>query len=107
MWGIEVSPRRSPASSSPAAGGWRTIESAPYTFTNIPGLTAEDQKWLDWQLVGKFQDDPDRFVSWVAGMDAGIWLGRDEHGACWQCEAPTHWQPISSPPPAPVSGEEG
>lgn len=74
--------------------GWRDIESAPRDDTAVFGDEADH--WIKRGLVGKQQ--PWGWSAWVGQMDAGTWLGVAEDGTCWECEVPTHYQPLPAPP---------
>lgn len=67
---------------------WQPIETMP-----------TDDGWSDHVLFGIMR--PWGWEQWVGQCDDGdIWLGRDGEGACWECDVPTHWQPLPPPPEA-------
>jgi hypothetical protein len=73
---------------------WRPISTAP--FEDVPLGNHGTAKWLTWQLLGRF--DKHGWIAWVGGMDAGMWLSRDDSRACGDSEVPTHWTPLPPPP---------
>lgn len=70
---------------------WRPITEAPFEL--IMG-----DRWLDWCLLW-IHDEHGGFPI-VGGMDAELWLFRDDERACGELVTePTHWMPL---PPAPT-----
>lgn len=73
---------------------WMPIETAPFEDIEYgPGMSA---KWLKWSLLGR--RDEHGWIEWVGGMDAGMWLIRDDTRACGDCIEPTHYMPLPPPP---------
>ena len=70
---------------------WRLIEDVIAEFEPAP-----HDGWIPRGLFGKEQ--PHGWVVWVGQCDAGtIWLGVTD-GSCWDCEKPTHYMELPSPP---------
>lgn len=72
---------------SAAPEGWRDIaEAEVWAQENNEG-------WIPRCLFGLQTDWG--WSAWVGQCDAGdIWLGVDDHGGCWECPRPSHFQVI-------------
>ena len=69
---------------------WQLIETAPFDLVH-------GDKWISWCLL--WVPDEHGGLEIVGGMDAGMWLYRDDTRACAEFEtSPTHWMPLPDPP---------
>ncbi len=86
MAGYDTAQARAAAPSAVAAPSaetlWQPIETVPM-----------DDGWTGRRLFAIKRAHG--WEMWVGQCDAyTIWLGRDDNGACWECDKPTHWAPL-------------